>query len=213
MARKRAKVMKNDLEELFGSKERWRLIKLFVLNDSTSYSLKDIVARNKMDWRKVRSIMLQLKKAKLIKESTRRNKKFYSVNPDFPFFSELKKLVVKSNIYPQCASLGRIKNLGDVKLGLVTGIFLDDLNVKVDLLIVADHVSNAKMKHLLEDLEIEVGREIHYSLMTLAEFKYRVNMFDKFILDLLEGKHEIVVNKIQNEIRMLKRIKKNNNVF
>ncbi len=200
--------MKNDLEELFGSKERWRLIKLFVLNDDKQYTPRDIIKRNRMDGRKARGIIHQLVKAKFIKEKIKKGKKYYTVNKDFPFFGGLKQLVVKSNVYPQCASLGKIVNLGDIKLGLVTGMFLDNPSSKADLLIVGDHVSNAKMKHLLEDLEIELGREVNFSLMDIAEFKYRVNMFDKFILEFFEGPHEMVVNKVQNEIRQLKRVKK-----
>jgi hypothetical protein len=200
--------MKNDLEELFGSKERWRLIKLFVLNDEKKYTPRDIIKRNKMDGRKARSIIIQLVRAKFIKEIIKKGKKYYTVNLDFPFFAGLKQLVVKSNVYPQCASLGKIRNLGNVKLGLVSGVFLDNPGAKADLLVVGDHISNAKMKHLLEDLEIELGREVNYSLMDLAEFKYRVNMFDKFILEFFEGPHEMVVNKVQNEIRLLKRVKK-----
>jgi len=200
--------MKNDLEELFGSKERWRLIKLFVLNDDKQYTARDIIKRNRIDGRKTRGIINQLTKAKFIKEKIKKGKKYYTINKDFPFFQALKQLVVKSNIYPQCASLGKIVNLGDVKLGLVTGMFLDNPSSKADLLIVGDHISNAKMKHLLEDLEIELGREVNFSLMDIAEFKYRVNMFDKFILEFFEGPHEMVVNKVQNEIRQLKRVKK-----
>ena len=200
--------MKNNLEELFGSKERWRLVKLFVLNDGKQYTARDIIKRNKMDGRKARGIIRQLVKAKFIKEIIRKGKKYYKVNEKFPFFEGLKQLVIKSNIYPQCISLGKIANLGNIKLGLVTGVFLDNPASKADLLIVGDRISNAKMKHLLEDLEIELGREINYSLMDLTEFKYRVNMFDKFVLEFFEGPYEMVVNKVQNEIRQLKRVKK-----
>jgi len=120
----------------------------------------------------------------------------------------LKQLVIRSNVYPQCASLGKIKTLGNVRLGLVSGVFSDNDTAKADLLIVGDHISNAKMNHLLSALEIELGREINYSLMDLNEFKYRVDMFDKFILEFFEGPHEILVNKVQNEIMQLKRAKK-----
>lgn len=200
--------MKNDLEELFGSKERWRLIKLFILNDDKKYTAQDIIKRNRMDGRKARGIIRQLVKAKFLKESTRRGKKYYTMNKNFPFFNPLRQLVIKSNTYPQCVSLNKIANLGNVKLGLVTGVFLDNPLAKADLLIVGDHISNAKMKHLLQDLEIELGREVNYSLMDLAEFKYRLNMFDKFILGFFAGPHEIVVNKIPNEIRQIKRLQK-----
>jgi len=200
--------MKNNLEELFGSKERWRLIKLFILNDDVKYTAKEIVRRNKMDGRRVSSIIRQLVKAGFLKSIHTKKSKYYCINKKFPFFDGLKQLVIRSNIFPQCASLGRIRKLGNVKLGLVSGIFLDNKTAKSDLLIVGDHISNAKMKHLLNALEIELGREVNYSLMDFAEFKYRVDMFDKFILEFFEGEHEIIVNKVQNEIRQLKRAKK-----
>jgi hypothetical protein len=200
--------MKNSLEELFGSKERWRLIKLFVLNTDVSYAASEIVKRNKMDGRRARAIIRQFVKAGFLKELTVKKKKYYKADKNFPFFDGLKQLVIRSNVYPQCASLGKIKKLGNVRLGLVSGIFSDNSTAKADLLIVGDHISNAKMNHLLSDLEIELGREINYSLMDLNEFKYRVDMFDKFILEFFEGSHEILVNKVQNEIMQLKRAKK-----
>jgi len=200
--------MKNSLEELFGSKERWRLIKLFVLNPDRGYMPIEIVKRNKMDGRKVRRIIQQFVRAGFLKESTLKKKKYYRVDKNFPFYAGLKQLVIRSNVYPQCASLGKIKKLGNVKLGLVSGVFSDSDTAKADLLIVGDHISNAKMNHLLSALEIELGREINYSLMDLSEFKYRVDMFDKFILEFFEGPHEILVNKVQKEIMQLKRAKK-----
>ena len=82
------------------------------------------------------------------------------------------------------------------------------MKAKTDLLIVGDNISKAKMKHLLEDLEAEMGREVNYSLMDSNEFKYRANMFDKFIMELLDSPHEIVVNKMQKELLQLKGVNK-----
>ena len=53
-----------------------------------------------------------------------------------------------------------------------------------------------------------MGREINYSLMSTSEFKYRVNMFDKFITELLEAPHEIILNNMQKEVLQMKRNKK-----
>lgn len=200
--------MKNTLEELFGSKERWRLIKLFILNIDTKYTASEIVKRNKMDGRRARGIIRQFVKAGFLKEYVIKKKKYYRADKKFPFFEGLKQLVLRSNSYSQCTSLEKIKKLGNVRLGLVSGVFSDNETAKADLLIVGDQISNAKMNHLLSDLEIELGREINYSLMDLSEFKYRVDMFDKFILEFFEGAHEIIVNKVQNEILQLKRAKK-----
>ena len=64
------------------------------------------------------------------------------------------------------------------------------------MIIVGDDIRRAKLKNLMSSLEAEIGREIDFVLMSGEEFKYRLNMVDKFILDFLEGPHEELINKI-----------------
>jgi len=200
--------MKNSLEALFGSRERWRLIKMFLLNSEEKFTNKDVAARNKVDGRKIAGILAQLVKAGFLSTQTRGSKKTYFLNKYFSFVQELKNVVVKSNLYPQCESLGKIKGLGEVQFSLISGVFVDNSKSKTDLLVVGDLISNAKLKHLLEDLEAEMGREINYSLMSTSEFKYRINMFDKFVMELLEASHEVIINNMQKEVLQMKRNKK-----
>lgn len=200
---------KNSLESLFGSKERWRLIKMFLLNEEDLFTMRDIRKRTKVNGKNLSGLVTQLSNIKFISERKRKGKKFFKTNEKFPFFHELKQLVIKSNVHPQCESLNRIKNLGNIKLAVVTGLFIDEPKARTDLLIVGDGISKAKMKHLLEDLEAEMGREVDYSLMDLTEFKYRANMFDKFIMEIMESPHEIVVNKLPGELYHLRKGKKN----
>lgn len=200
--------MKNELEFLFGSRTRWRLVKFFVLNDGQEYKSKEVATVNKLYPKETNTILQQLVKAKfLISKSKKKNNSYY-INKKFPFYSEIKNLVIKSNVYPQCESLKKIKNLGDVKLALISGIFINHTKAKTDLLIVGDNVSKAKMKHLLEELTAEMGREINYSLMNFEEFKYRANMFDKFIMEIIGQPHEVVENKVAGMIKELEKAKK-----
>ncbi len=199
--------MKNEMELLFGSRARWRIIKFFLLNEHTEFSAKEINQRNKLDWKEAAPVLSQLVKAKFLISKTKGSKNIYILNNKFYFYMELKKLVIKSNTYPQCESLRKIKKLGDVKLGLISGAFINNPKSKTDLLLVADNISRVKMKHLLEDLEAELGKEINYSLMNFQEFKYRTNMFDKFICEILEDPHEIVINKIPNLFDQIKVLK------
>jgi len=200
--------MKNSLELLFGSRERWRLIKFFILNEGVDFLFKEIVDKNKLNSKKARTILTQMANSKFVATRSRGGKKYYQLNTKFVFLGELRKLVIRSNIFPQCDSLSKVKKLGDVKLAVVSGIFINYPKSKTDILIVADSVSKAKMKHLIEDLEAEMSREVNYSLMSFDEFKYRVNMFDKFIMELLEAPHEVIVNKIQGLLSNVQRGKR-----
>jgi hypothetical protein len=199
---------KNQLEILFGSRTRWRLIKFFLLNERKELIAKEVAERNKLNLSDTQSVLKQLAGIRFILTRSKRGRRVYFLNKNFPFHYELKKLVIRSNTDPQCDSLEKMKKLGSVKLGIISGAFLNHPKSKTDLLIVGENISKTKMKNLLENLEAELGREINYSLMNLTEFNYRVNMFDKFILEIMEGPHEIVVNKIPKQIDELKSIKK-----
>ena len=204
--------MKSELDFLFGSRIRWRLIKFFMLNEKVALNINEILGRNKLGTKntkeEAKKILSQLVNAKFIYPRTIRGQKAYFVNTKYSFYDELKWLVVKSNIYPQCEQLNRVKNLGDVKLGLVSGIFINNKKSKTDLLLVVDSLSRAKFNHLIEDLEAEMGQEINYSLMNLEEFRYRIKMFDKFILEILEQPHEIIMNEVDGIIKEIKRSRK-----
>ena len=165
--------MKNQLEILFGSRERWRLIKFFLLNGKTEFLAKEIIEKNKLSLKEATLVLNQLAKSQFLTTHSKQGKKFFALNKEFPFLEELKNLVVRSNVFPQCESLEKIKSLGEVKLALISGAFINYPKSKTDLLIVGDALSQARVKHLLEDLEAEMGREVNYSIMTLAEFKPR----------------------------------------
>lgn len=190
--------MSEIFSQLFDSRTRARLVKFFMLNDSQDFSVADIVRKNRLASRQVASELPRLERIKMILLRSKKGKKYYRTNVDFIFYPELKSLVVKSNTLPECRSLGRVKALGKVKLALISGVFLNYPKSQTDLLVVGDELSRAKIKHLLEDLEAEVGKEINYSVMNSEEFKYRTDMLDKFIMDFLESPHEEIVCKISN---------------
>jgi hypothetical protein len=200
--------MKSELEFLFGSRVRWRLIKFFILNGNQYFFSKELAEINKLNVKETNQILQQLVKAKFLMSKMNKKLNSYCLNKKFSFYNELKDLVVKSNIYPQCEGLSKVKSLGDVRLALIAGIFINNNKSKTDLLIVANNVSRAKMKHLLEDLTAEMGREINYSVMTFEEFKYRVDMFDKFIMEIIDQPHEIVINKVSGILKEIRTAKK-----
>lgn len=184
--------------QLFDSRVKARLIKFFLLNDKSEFSFSEVVQKNKMSAAQINRELSRFEKMKMITERTKKGKRYFQTNRDFIFYPELKSLVVKSNTLPECRSLGRVRNLGKVKLALISGVFLNYPKGRADLLVVGDELSKAKLKHLLEMMEAEVGKEINYSVMNSEEFKYRTDMLDKFIMEFLEGPYEEIVCKVPN---------------
>ena len=184
--------------QLFESRVKARLIKFFMLNDKRDYSSQEVVQKNKMSSVQIAKELHRFEKMKMILVRTKKGKKYCQTNTDFIFYPELKNLVVKSNTMPECRSLSQIKGLGKVRLALISGVFLNHPKGRADLLVVGDEISRAKLKHLLENLEAEVGKEINYSLMSSEEFKYRTDMLDKFVMEFLEGPYDEIICKMPN---------------
>ena len=199
--------MSEVLENLFGSKERARLIRFFIQNPGADFSFKEIVKKNMINGGKAKNELSNLANMKFVLKRTKKGNISYELNDTFNFYPELRNLVAKSNIYPQCQGLAKIGKLGNVKLAVISGAFINYEKSKADMILVGDGISKAKLKNLMNVLEAEIGKEITFVLMTMEEFKYRLNMLDKFVLEFLEGPHEEVINKIPGLRQLIARRK------
>lgn len=187
--------MSEILENLFGSKERARLLRFFLQNPDQEYDYSEIMQRNMLRG-SVKKEIENLVKIKFISRHSRKGKLSYMLNQNFNFYPELKNLISKSNIYPQCKSIANVGKIGNVKLAAISGVFINYQKGKADMVIVGDDIRRARLKNLMASLEAEIGKEIDFVLMSSEEFKYRLNMMDKFILEFFDGPHEELINKI-----------------
>lgn len=187
------------LDELFNSKLEVKLFRLFLRNPESEFSTKEIGERTASKSKDVNKEVAKLHKLRFLNQKTDRKskKKTYLVNIDFPFYSELKAVIFKEVPVAKERIMSRAKNLGKLKLLLISGIFLNMENARTDMLIVTDGLSERKMETFLKDLESEVGKELNYSLMGIEEFYYRKKMYDKFLREILKSPHEIIIDNLQ----------------
>jgi len=188
---------KEILEQLFDSPVKVKLLKLFLRNTDESFQLKEIVRRVKSDTYACRRQLAKLESINLLSTRLKDKNKVYFINTDFDFYNELRTLVLKSSPASKEKILSRLRSLGKVKLTILSGIFLNAENSRVDLLVVADNIKKAKLSNFLRDLEAEVGKEIDYVVFSTADFNYRYDMFDRFLRDVLEKPHEKLINKLK----------------
>ena len=201
--------MERILDILFGSPEKAKVLKVFFRNPEAFFSIEDIQKNTKLTKAKIqREITALLKIGAITKEvkiesilGLQKNKKpqkinVFKVNPAFPLSEELKNLVMKLVPLANKSIGDKIKNLGQVKLALVSGFFLNYPASRIDLLIVGDRMDRRKMSNFLSRVETETGKSIRYVVMSSDEFQYRVGMFDRFLKDILELPHQKLINKI-----------------
>lgn len=200
--------MSDSLEVLFGSRSRTRILRFFLLNQEREFTTVEVAKRNMLALAQVRKELADLVKIKFITVKVRKKARFYSLNADFHYYPELKNLIAKSNAAPQCKSLNKVRAIGDVKLLLVSGLFLNYPKSKADMVLVANNVSRGKLRSLMNSLEAEIGKEISFVLMNSEEFKYRMDMLDRFLLEFLEAPHEEVINKVPGLKRLVSNLRK-----
>ena len=200
---------KNMLIKLFGSNARAKILKIFLFQPDNKYYIRQLARDLNLQVNSVRRELDNLESFGLltsemgegnnkdggeIKKNTK-EKKYYKVDKDFPLFEDIKSLIVKSQILHKDEFVRKLKKVGNPKLLILTGIFVNKLDSMIDVLVVGK-VNKESLKKIIVEMEKDVGREINFSLMNSAEFKYRREITDIFLYDILEGKNIIVIDEI-----------------
>ncbi|MEX2007915.1 MAG: hypothetical protein WD850_00200 [Candidatus Spechtbacterales bacterium] len=188
------------LEKLFDSPAKLRLLKLFLRNPHDAFTPAEIRHRIRLDAGPIRTQLHKLHDIRFIRASKKRGLKerLYQLNPDFVFFAELENLILKSSPADEDKLSKQIKGLGKIRLAILAGVFLkaERENSPTDLLIVTDSMSERRFKTFIRNLEAEAGVEIHYTILSSEEFNYRFKMFDRFLSDVLEHSHKVLIGRL-----------------
>ena len=199
------------LSKLFSSKPLVKIMRLFLLNPETCFESKDIISRSKVSSSALRTEIKILSdigfvkkksfyKEKLISSKSRKvNKKRvqgWCLDDSFPYLHPLRLLLMGSDILNKKDAIKKIQKAGKIKLVVLSGIFLKEENGRVDMLIVGDDIKKKSIENTLKSVESEIGKELSYSIMDTKEFQYRSNMRDRFVRDILDYPHEILIDRI-----------------
>ena len=200
------------LGRLFGSVERVKLLRLFILNQTTIFSPEEIGRRARVATRILRQELELLKKigfievklvtltpvkAKKGKKTKVSKVKGWQLCQSFPFLHPLSNLLKSDLVTRRRQIAERLARAGQIKLLVIAGIFINEGESRADLLIVGDHLKKKVVERGVEALEAEIGRELSYAVMDTPEFTYRYHACDKFVRDILDYPHERVVDKLK----------------
>lgn len=193
--------MEHILEQLFESVPKVRVLRLFMQNPETLFTFKEIVHKTNIRSHRIRSEVRKLAKLGIVEskrmrksETSKAKIEVFSTNPEFSFLKELRELVTKTSAASRKRLTRQIRALGNVRLAVLSGMFLNNES-RTDLLIVGDGIKKKNIENLLSQLESELGKSVRYTLMDTDEFKYRTDMYDRFLRDILEYSHEKLINK------------------
>lgn len=194
------------LGKLFGSGARVKIIRLFLFNTDTPHETGDISKRTKVSEAIAKKEVSSFEKIGLVKkrsffksiEGSKKKKRVhgYVLNKDFYYLSALQNLLIKIPPFSSQDLERKFKSAGHLKLLIISGVFLQEWDSVVDLLIVGDRLNTPMVDRAVASLESEIGRELTYAVFETPEFEYRLNIHDKLIRDILDFSHDKVVNRL-----------------
>ena len=198
------------LEKLFGSHARVKILKLFYLNPDQVFPAPEVVGRTNTNAAIARRELRMLQDIGFIvtgsqmeelppdeegKKPRKRKVTGFLLNKLFPLISELRDLVLTVEPVSKQELAKRLRRVGRVKLVALSGIFLKRGDSRIDMLIVGDNLKKGQLDRMLKLVESEVGKELSYAILETNDFKYRLGMNDKFIRDVFDYPHEIIIDK------------------
>ena len=199
------------LGKLFGSTARVKIMRLFLLNTEDAFENADVVKKSKVTASVARKELLMLNKIGFInkrsffKEISAKTKKGkpkkkrvsgWQLNNEFTLLYPLHNLLISSEPLGKKEIINRLKRCGNIKLVVVSGVFIQNSDSRIDMLIVGDRLKKNTINNVLSVIESELGKELSYTSLETPEFKYRLSVYDKFIRDVLDYPHIKILDKI-----------------
>lgn len=200
-------------------------MRLFLLNEEDGFESKDIVLRSKVKATAVKVEINLLKSIGFIKKKTfykevqkkSRSKKSVSsragrsgkppvfikkkvqgwfLNPHFQYLKQLKMLLAGDELVKKEEIAQRLKPVGKIALLILGGMFVQDKNGRIDLLVVGNKLKEKVLGDVVKTLESEIGSELSYAVFDTKEFLYRLDMYDRLVWDILERPHRRLIDTL-----------------
>lgn len=187
------------IDALFGSKTRIKLLHLFLNNPGKSFYVREITRLIDEQINSVRRELSNMLEVGIITSDSADNKLYYQVNQRYEYYVPFRAIFadqrVDSGEVPRSQEDlgGLIGELKGLRLAIAAGVLVKGSTTKVDLLLVGDIVPQ-KAKNVIKQIEKREARELNYSVLSYDEFYYRLSVRDKFLTEILNGKHVVLVD-------------------
>ncbi len=200
------------LTAIFGSDVKVKIMRLFLFNESTTFLVREIIERTKSAQDQVKKELNILEKASILKSrkvskdvqvqkgKTVITKKIeglgYYLNTKYPYLDPLKNLLTITSLRVDESLTKRFTNAGKIKLFIVAGVFTQNWDSRVDLLLVGEDLNISKIENVIKIIESEIGKEIAYSAFETQDFEYRLGIHDRLVRDILDYPHVTLLDRL-----------------
>jgi len=205
------------LSKLFSGEARVKMMRLFLFNPELFFNLEQIVDKTRITAKEVEAEIEVLKKAGMIKGrksiqfvsfkkrgkvlEKKRKITSWHLDPNFEYLVQLQNLLINSRPLRKEEILKRLSKVGKLKMVIVAGVFIQNPDSRVDLLIVGDNLKRGSIDRIVKTMEAEIGKELTFASFETADFHYRLGMYDKLIRDILDYPHQKLLDKLNINLK------------
>lgn len=198
------------LSDLLANQARAKILRLFILNETESFTAVDIAKRVQVPSATVEKEAKELERMGVIKVDRTSDKVFlekeskgkkgksrmvWTFNMNGKFGRPLSTFVHEVAPAQFKEVEDALKGTGRLSAIVLSGIFTGDPTRPADLLIVGDFVNERRLERAVKSFEPRFGREIRYAVLSTPEFRYRLTISDKLVRDTLDFPHRVILNK------------------
>jgi len=212
------------MEQLFGSKTRVKLLKLFMSNPNRSFYVREITRKIEEQINSVRRELANLLSLGLITSDSTNNKLYYEVDQKYEHYDALRELftgkktsvtavvaeetkgseTTGSEIKEENEKSAKIQAVSTVdekvwnKAGNIAGLAYSGAFTRDKQspvdVMIIGDVPVSRAEAAVAELEKQEGKELRYAVMELEEWQYRRQINDKFWLQVVDSKNLVIID-------------------
>lgn len=198
MAKESSKTTGFKIERILGSQTRARLLHLFLQNANEQFFVREIARKIDAQLNSVRRELENLVDFGILKETVnpddKDKKKFYAANQECVLYADLRSLMKKVQLLMKQNLVHEIDQKGKIDLLILTGQFVDNTSIPVDMLVIGE-MDEETLQKVLVEFEKEVGHEVNYTVMAKEEYVYRKQVSDRFLYSILNEEHVTMIDR------------------
>lgn len=189
------------LEKIFGEINKIKLMKLFIFNPAVVLDMETICKKLRGKQRQVKRDLIILLKIGFLKNKDMRSKsgrkvKGFTLNQTFDYLEAFKAFLLQVLPFSNDEIIKKLGKAGRLKAVAVSGVFLNNDESRIDLLIIGDRLKKSTLNNAIKDIEGGIGKEIKFTCLESGDFTYRMEVRDKLLRDIFDYSHRIILDKI-----------------
>lgn len=188
-----------NLIHLTKSSLKKKLLAYFFTNPTTQLYVREIAKLINVDPTNLSRILRAFEAEGVFISTKRGNQKYFSLNPKYALYQELKSIVFKT-VGVKGAIESVVKNTQGIRRAFIYGSYAksaEHAGSDVDLCVIREQggFDEALFLEGIHSLERQLGREINYTLFTEKEWSDKECSGDSFVAGLLKNKRIELVHE------------------